>query len=301
MLMILFQQETAGLYAWGSGTLGQAGLEAAARVTPVVLVAVATLMLLARRLDLLALGDDAASVLGLNVRRTRMTTCSWRSCSAPPRSRWPGRSGSSASPHRSSCGSSDAGSRSCCGTAGCCPRRWSPGRRRGRFGRAAADRVRPDGRRDRPDRRAHLDPRGRPAGRLARGYRRRQRVPRPVARHQGRDTAPGRRDPGGDRRAARRCGGRGDAPRRHQRPPRRHHQLAGPPHRAGPHLRPGRAAPAGAGCARRGSRPRRRGGRRPGGLPEPPRRAGSRRRHRRRRVRRGLCRDAGSRWPGPGS
>ena len=31
-------------------------------------------MLLAGRLDLLALGDDAASVLGLNVRRTRMTT-----------------------------------------------------------------------------------------------------------------------------------------------------------------------------------------------------------------------------------
>ena len=74
LLMILFQQETAGLYAWGSGTLGQAGLEAAGRIAPVVLVSVATLMLLAGRLDLLALGDDAASVLGLNVRRTRMTT-----------------------------------------------------------------------------------------------------------------------------------------------------------------------------------------------------------------------------------
>ena len=74
LLMILFQQETAGLYAWGSGTLGQAGLEAASRIAPVVLVSVATLMLLAGRLDLLALGDDAASVLGLNVRRTRMTT-----------------------------------------------------------------------------------------------------------------------------------------------------------------------------------------------------------------------------------
>ncbi|HEU4999330.1 MAG TPA: iron ABC transporter permease [Lapillicoccus sp.] len=74
LLMILFQQETAGLYAWGSGTLGQASLEAASRVAPVILVAAATLMLLARRLDLLALGDDAASVLGLHVRRTRMTT-----------------------------------------------------------------------------------------------------------------------------------------------------------------------------------------------------------------------------------
>ena len=63
LLMILFQQETAGLYAWGSGTLGQAGLEAAGRIAPVVLVSVATLMLLAGRLDLLALGDDAASVL----------------------------------------------------------------------------------------------------------------------------------------------------------------------------------------------------------------------------------------------
>ena len=74
LLMILFQQETAGLYAWGSGTLGQASLEAASRVAPVVLVAVAVLMLLARRLDLLALGDDGAAVLGLDVRRTRMTT-----------------------------------------------------------------------------------------------------------------------------------------------------------------------------------------------------------------------------------
>ena len=74
LLMILFQQETAGLYAWGSGTLGQGGLEAAGRIAPVVVVSVATLMLLAGRLDLLALGDDAASVLGLNVRRTRMTT-----------------------------------------------------------------------------------------------------------------------------------------------------------------------------------------------------------------------------------
>ena len=34
--MILFQQETVGLFAWGSGTLGQAGLEAAGQIAPVV-------------------------------------------------------------------------------------------------------------------------------------------------------------------------------------------------------------------------------------------------------------------------
>ena len=72
--MILFQQETAGLYAWGSGTLGQSGLGAAARVGPVVLLGATGLLLLARRLDLLGLGDDAATVLGLDVWRTRVAT-----------------------------------------------------------------------------------------------------------------------------------------------------------------------------------------------------------------------------------
>ena len=162
LLMILFQQETAGLYAWGSGTLGQAGLEAASRIAPVVLVSVATLMLLAGRLDLLALGDDAASVLGLNVRRTRMTTMlvavllsaaavtlagpiGFVGLSAPVIVRLVGTAGAGAAAAPLAAARVDG----------------HRGGRRGRLGRAAANRVRPDGRRDRPHRRADLDPRRR--------------------------------------------------------------------------------------------------------------------------------------------
>lgn len=72
LLLILFEEGTVGLYAWGSGSLVQSDLDAVSRVAPVVLVAGAGAVLLARRLDLLALGDDTASVLGVDVRRTRL-------------------------------------------------------------------------------------------------------------------------------------------------------------------------------------------------------------------------------------
>ncbi|WP_231486419.1 iron ABC transporter permease [Candidatus Blastococcus massiliensis] len=71
-LLILFAQETTGLFAWGGGSLSQLGLEAFQRATPVVLVATGGALLLARRLDLLGLGDDTAGVLGVPVRSTRL-------------------------------------------------------------------------------------------------------------------------------------------------------------------------------------------------------------------------------------
>ncbi|WP_067432418.1 iron ABC transporter permease [Nocardioides jensenii] len=68
MLLLLFEEQTQSLFAWGNGNLVQISIDAPAQgavaVTAVVLVA----MLLCRRLDLLALGDDAASSLGVNVR-----------------------------------------------------------------------------------------------------------------------------------------------------------------------------------------------------------------------------------------
>ena len=70
-LLILFQEETTSLYAWGSGSLSQLGLDAFEQAAPVVLVATLCGLLLSRRLDLLSLGDDAASVLGVPVRSTR--------------------------------------------------------------------------------------------------------------------------------------------------------------------------------------------------------------------------------------
>lgn len=74
VLLILFQQETLGLFAWGSGSVVQSGTRVVTLAAPVVAVGLVGLALLARRLDLLALGDDAARVLGVDVRGTRVLT-----------------------------------------------------------------------------------------------------------------------------------------------------------------------------------------------------------------------------------
>lgn len=71
LLLLMFEQETLGLFAWGSGSLTQTDLTSVSRMAPVVAVVTAVLVALARRLDVLALGDDAAATLGLPVRRTR--------------------------------------------------------------------------------------------------------------------------------------------------------------------------------------------------------------------------------------
>ncbi|HEX5740966.1 MAG TPA: iron ABC transporter permease [Pilimelia sp.] len=72
VLLVLFPEGTVGRYAWGSGTLVQADLSGVAQLGPVALAAGLALLLLARRLDLLALGDDGAAALGVPVRRTRL-------------------------------------------------------------------------------------------------------------------------------------------------------------------------------------------------------------------------------------
>ncbi|PWH07541.1 ABC transporter permease [Brachybacterium endophyticum] len=71
-LLILFQVQTTGLFAWGSGSLAQLNLDASLRAMPVIAVLLALALVLARRLDVLGLGDDAAASLGISVRRTRM-------------------------------------------------------------------------------------------------------------------------------------------------------------------------------------------------------------------------------------
>ncbi|WP_223162827.1 iron ABC transporter permease [Nocardioides antri] len=70
-LLILFDEETTSLFAWGSGSLSQLGLDAFRQAAPVVVLATGCALLLARRLDLLGLGDDSAAVLGVPVRGTR--------------------------------------------------------------------------------------------------------------------------------------------------------------------------------------------------------------------------------------
>ena len=70
-LLILFAEETTSLYSWGSGTLNQLDGTAAVRSIPVIVIIIAAAIALSRRLDLLSLGDDAASVLGVPIRSTR--------------------------------------------------------------------------------------------------------------------------------------------------------------------------------------------------------------------------------------
>lgn len=72
LLLLLFAEATVGLFAWGSGSLVQTDLVAVGQMTPVVVVAIVAALLVAPRLDLLALGDDSAAALGVPVGRTRL-------------------------------------------------------------------------------------------------------------------------------------------------------------------------------------------------------------------------------------
>jgi len=72
LVMILFEERTTGLYAWGSGSLVHSDLNAVTQVGPVIAVALVAAVLAGPRLDILALGDDNAAVLGINVRRLRL-------------------------------------------------------------------------------------------------------------------------------------------------------------------------------------------------------------------------------------
>ncbi|MFJ6504094.1 iron ABC transporter permease [Streptomyces sp. NBC_01558] len=73
MLLILFDQNTTGLFAWGSGSLAQLNIDASMRALPLVTVVSCVALALSRRLDVMNLGDDAASTLGVPIRTTRVT------------------------------------------------------------------------------------------------------------------------------------------------------------------------------------------------------------------------------------
>ncbi|MEO3928724.1 iron ABC transporter permease [Micromonosporaceae bacterium B7E4] len=72
LLLLLFEESTVGLFAWGNGSLVQGDLSAVAQLAPVVLLCVAGCLLVAHRLDILALGDDSARVLGVDATRLRL-------------------------------------------------------------------------------------------------------------------------------------------------------------------------------------------------------------------------------------
>ncbi|WP_030183457.1 siderophore ABC transporter permease CdtC [Streptomyces violaceorubidus] len=72
-LLLLFPEQTKGLYAWNQGSIAQNGFDGVVQMLPIALIGLAGLMLTARRVDALALGDDAARGLGVPVRATRVT------------------------------------------------------------------------------------------------------------------------------------------------------------------------------------------------------------------------------------
>ncbi|GGZ61246.1 MULTISPECIES: iron ABC transporter permease [Streptomyces rochei group] len=72
-LLLLFPEQTEGLYQWNQGSIGQNGFDGVLQMLPVALIGLAGLLLTARRVDALALGDDAARGLGVPVRATRVT------------------------------------------------------------------------------------------------------------------------------------------------------------------------------------------------------------------------------------
>ncbi|WP_243788421.1 iron ABC transporter permease [Saccharopolyspora gloriosae] len=74
VLLLLFDQETRGLFAWGSGSLGQTGLDGVRTLAPVIGLGVVALLAIARRLDLVYLGDDHARSLGVHVGRIRFAS-----------------------------------------------------------------------------------------------------------------------------------------------------------------------------------------------------------------------------------
>ncbi|MER5479347.1 iron ABC transporter permease [Streptomyces sp. NPDC002734] len=71
-LLLLFPEQTEGLYAWNQGSIAQNGFDGVLQMLPIAVVGLVGLLLTARRVDALALGDDAARGLGVDVRTTRV-------------------------------------------------------------------------------------------------------------------------------------------------------------------------------------------------------------------------------------
>ncbi|GAA5080133.1 iron ABC transporter permease [Streptomyces similanensis] len=72
-LLLLFPRQTEGLYQWNQGSIAQSGFGGVLQMAPIALAGLAGLLLAARRVDALALGEDAARGLGVRVGATRIT------------------------------------------------------------------------------------------------------------------------------------------------------------------------------------------------------------------------------------
>lgn len=66
-LQLLFENETKGLFLWGAGSLVQTSWRGINFSLPVVVICLLFSIIISRKIDILELGDDIASSLGLNV------------------------------------------------------------------------------------------------------------------------------------------------------------------------------------------------------------------------------------------
>lgn len=74
VLQIFFENETQGLFLWGSGTLVQNNWDGVQFALPIVAIAFFIALAYAKKLDTLTLGDEVATALGQNVRSVKFVT-----------------------------------------------------------------------------------------------------------------------------------------------------------------------------------------------------------------------------------
>lgn len=74
LLQIFFENETAGLFLWGSGTLVQNNWEGVQFALPFVLCGLLATLSIAKSLDIFLLGEEVATGLGQKTNRLRIIT-----------------------------------------------------------------------------------------------------------------------------------------------------------------------------------------------------------------------------------
>lgn len=73
-LQLIFENETNGLFLWGSGTLVQLNWEGVKFAAPVIIGVFVCALIISKSLDIYSLGEDIATSLGQNVRMIKLAT-----------------------------------------------------------------------------------------------------------------------------------------------------------------------------------------------------------------------------------
>ncbi|MGP4068487.1 iron ABC transporter permease [Halobacillus sp. B29] len=74
VLQIFYENETQGLFLWGSGTLIQNNWDGVQFSLPIIAAGMLTAFIFSKKMDTLTLGDDVATALGQNVRVVKLIT-----------------------------------------------------------------------------------------------------------------------------------------------------------------------------------------------------------------------------------